>query len=410
MRVLVVILATLLVSTGVGIFLRNHPGVFILNYGDTTFQASFAFFIAAVFFLVVSLFVIFVIVSGLVNMPKNYQRWTRLRRYRQSEKYLTRGLLCSFEGDWQRAEEAFMKGAGYSRAPMLNYLGAARSAQQQGDISKRDHYLHLAHECSSNPALAVGLTQAELQLGQNQTEQAYATLRHLEGKGAGRDQAKLMLLKTCSDLKEWHGVLEILEKQGGKKLLRPEEIKAWQLQAYAGLLKKAGESNDRSRLDDTWNDIPKKLQKELHLLEVYVQERLRFAETEDCEVLLRNVLKHQWDHEIVRLYGLVNGEDSTRQQVFAEGLLKSHARDPVLLLTIGRLCMRNSLWGKAKSSFEECLEIQQGPEVYQELATLLEQQGDHATAAEYYQKGLSLATGLNHVASGNKVKSLKFKG
>lgn len=407
MRTLVVILVTLLVSIAVGVFLRNHPGVFILNYGDTTFQASFAFFVAALFFLAVSLFVVFVVVNGLVNIPKNYQRWTRHRRNRQSEKYLARGLLRSFEGDWRRAEDAFMKGADYSRIPMLNYLGAARSAQKQGNIKQRDHYLRLAHDCSTSPSLAVALTQAELQLGQNQTEQAYATLRYLEGKGAGGGQANLMLLEACSDLKEWHGVLEILDNPGSKKLLRSEEIKAWQLRAFAGLLRTAGESQDQNRLEETWNGIPKKLQKELHLLEVYVEERLKFPGTEDCEVMLRNVLKHKWDHALVRLYGLVKGEDNTGQLVFAEGLLKSHARDPVMLLTTGRLCKRNSLWGKAKSCFEECLEIQPGPEAYHELATLLEQQGDHAGAAQCYQKGLALATGVENVASGKLLQKHK---
>ena len=312
--------------------------------------------------------------------------------------------MSSFEGDWQAAEQAFRKGAAYSRVPMLNYLGAARSAQQQSDVKQRDHYLRLAHEHSSGPATIIGLTQAELQLSQKQTEQAYATLKNLKGKGAGQDRASLMLLQACSDLKEWHGVLEILEKLERKHLLRPEEIRAKQLMAYTGLLQLAGNTADRHRLDEVWNGIPKKLQKELYVLEVYIHERLRFPDTADCELLLREVLKHQWDAAMVRLYGLVKGEDGGRQLAFAERLLKTHAREPVLLLTIGRLCRRLSLWGKAKSFLEESLAIQPGPEAYQELATLLEQQGDHAGAAECYQKGLTLVTGLDETPSNKLLK------
>ena len=404
MRILIVILGTLTAALAAGIFLKNHPGTFILNFGDTTIQASLAFFVASILFISITLSITFVVLNGLINLPRNYRRWKKHRRNRRSEKYLAKGLMSSFEGDWEAAEQAFRKGAAYSRLPMLNYLGAARSAQRQGNVKQRDHYLRLAHEYSSDPEIIVGLTQAELQLSQKQTEQAYATLKHLKGKGAGQDRANLMLLRACSELKEWHGVLEILEKLARKGLLRQEEIKAKQLIAYTGLLQIAGKAADRRRLEEVWNNIPRKLQKEFYILEVYINERLRFPDTADCEVLLREVLKHQWDPALVRLFGLVKGTDGGRQLAFAERLLKTHARDPVLLLSIGRLCRRNSLWGKARACFEESLEIQPGPEAYQELATLLEQQGDHAGAAECYQKGLNLVTGINDASTEKLLK------
>lgn len=400
MRTLLGILVTLAVALAVGIFFKNHPGTFVLNYGETTIQASLAFFAAAVILVSVFLAFLLVAVNGMINLPGNYRRWVKHRRNRRSEKYLTRGLMCSLEGNWQQAEQAFRKGAAYSRVPMLNYLGAARAAQQRGEIKQRDHYLRLAHEHSPDRSNAVGLTQAELQLTGNQTEQAYATLKHLDGRGTGQDQANLMLLQASSELKEWHGVLEILPKLEKKKLLRPEEIRAQQLTAYTGLLQLAGNTGDRERLEEVWNNIPRNLQKELYILEVYIKERLRFPGTGDCEVLLRQILKNQWDAAIVRLYGLVKGEDGSKQLAFAERLLKSHARDPILLLTVGRLCRRNSLWGKARTCLEESLAVQPGPEAYQELATLLESQGDHAGAAECYQKGLNLATGVNEGSTG----------
>ena len=394
MKILFGILVTLAVALAVGIFFKNHPGTFVLNYGATTIQASLAFFAAAVILVTVLLSFLLVTVNGMINLPGNYRRWAKHRRNRRSEKYLTRGLMCSLEGDWQQAEQAFRKGAAYSRVPMLNYLGAARAAQQRGDIKQRDHYLRLA----------VGLTQAELQLAGNQTEQAYATLKHLDGGRTGQDQANLMLLQASSELKEWHGVLEILAKLERKKLLRPEEIRAQQLTAYTGLLQLAGKTGDRNRLEEVWKNIPRNLQKELYILEVYINERLRFPGTGDCEELLRNVLKNQWDAAIVRLYGLVKGDDGSKQLAFAERLLKSHARDPILLLTVGRLCRRNSLWGKARTCLEESLAVQPGPEAYQELATLLESQGDHAGAAECYQKGLNLATGVSATAAGKLLR------
>lgn len=395
MRLLLAILLALAAALVVGMLLKNYPGEFMLAFGDTTIHASFAIFIASLFFISAALAMLFTAVLGLIKMPKHYRRWVQQRRHRRSERYLIQGLLNAVTGDWRRAETAFRKGAAYSSAPMLNYLQAARSAQRQGQLQRRDHYLRLAREHAITPEVVVGLTQAELLLDQRETEKAYATLKHLDGNGAGREQANQMLLKTCADLKEWHGLLELLDQMHGSSLLRSEQVRAYQIAAYTGLMQQAGAGGDHERLAAIWNGIPKNLRKDPAILEAYVNERLRGTETGDCEVLLRNVLQRQWDAAIVRLYGLVQGANNAKQLAFAERLLREHARDPVLLLTIGRLSRRNGLWGKARSSFEESLEIQPSPEVCQELATLLEQEGDHVNAAACYRKGLHLATGVN---------------
>ena len=130
---------------------------------------------------------------------------------------------------------------------------------------------------------------------------------------------------------------------------------------------------------------------------MYVSERLKFADTTDCEVLLKSALKRQWDNLLVRLYGLVVGSDLTKQQATAESWLNNHSRDAVLLLTLGRICMRNQLWGKARDYLRESIDVQANPEAYYEFARLHEQEGDREAAAECYEKGLTLATGMSNV-------------
>ncbi|MBM2830111.1 MAG: hypothetical protein HW411_901, partial [Gammaproteobacteria bacterium] len=296
------------------------------------------------------------------------------------------------EGNWKSAEESLKKGIPYARAPLINYLGAARAAQQQDALERRDHYLKLAHENNPDAKVAVGLTRAELQINQHQTEQALATLTNLHERRPDQKQVKLMLLKIHTDLKDWKNVLELLPELKRARLLSTENIQAKQLEAYAGMLQQAGGTANKETLENTWQGIPKNLRKELHLLEEYTFEKLKFAETAECEQLLRQSLKKHWDVGIVRLYGLVEGEDNARQLAFAEKLLSGHARDPVLLLTLGRLSMRNSLWGKARDYLEESLEIQPTPEAYRELAVLLEKQGEYSLASACYQQGLALAT------------------
>ncbi len=300
------------------------------------------------------------------------------------------------EGKWRTAEKYFKRAAPYSREPYVNYLCAARAAQEQGAIDKRDEYLKLAYHNNPDASLIVGITQAELQLVQKQTEQALATLKHLQNRQPNQIQIKQLLLNTYHDLEDWQSILALIPTIQKTSLLSREQIEARQLEAYAGLLKKAGQLKQRDKINEVWQSIPKKLKQHFYLIEVYITERLQFDDTADCEELLRQALKKQWDAILIRLYGLVAGKDPNRQLQIAENYLNNHARDVMLLLSLGRICMRNKLWGKAHDYLQESIDVQPNPEAYYEFAKLQEHEGNKVLAAECYKKGLALSTQAAH--------------
>ena len=180
-------------------------------------------------------------------------------------------------------------------------------------------------------------------------------------------------------------------------LISAEQARAKQLTFQAGLLRRAGNGQDRAALKNAWRSIPNKLKKESSLIGAYVRERLRRGDSSDCEAMLRRALKRQWDPELVRLYGLVEGRNLKRQLEFAGNWLSRFPRDAALLLALGRLCKKNHLWGKARSYLEQSIQARPDPATCQELATLLEQQGEHAAARSYLQEGLNLATGAHGI-------------
>lgn len=392
MRLLITALLALLLATALGFLIKHDPGLAVIKYAGTTVQTPFLVFVVALLFIVIVLFFLLAFIRGLVRLPGGLRRWRKHQRHRRSETFLSEAMLAMAEGNWKIAEQAFKKGAEFSANPMVNYLGAARAAQQAGVLQRRDHYLRLAHDYSPESTLAVGLARAELQLSQKQTEQAYATLKHLHAEQPDVAPVKLMLLEASVALKDWAQVLELLNQVERQGLLPMEQIRARQLSAYAGCLRQAGQSSGREKLDEEWRNIPKRLRQEHSLLEVYVEERLWFPDTSDCEPLLRQCLKKNWEPNMVRLYGEVEGHEAARQLAFAEKQLASHANDPVLLLTLGRLCGRNSLWGKARHYLEQSLALAPTPAAYRELAALLERQGEHSAAAICYQEGLEYAT------------------
>ena len=104
-------------------------------------------------------------------------------------------------------------------------------------------------------------------------------------------------------------------------------------------------------------------------------------------------LKRSWRQPLVRLYGIVEGPDAAKQLKRAEGWLKQHGDDPELLLATARLCLRNELWGKARSYLETVIAIRPTADAYQEYGRLLNQLGEGDAAAEAYREGLGLVAG-----------------
>ena len=395
MKSLLLSLLALLIAVLIGSLAGSDTGYVMLTISGWTIQTSATFFVIVLFLSFILVYFVARTVVRFIHMPEDIRIWRLHRHQRRAEKYLTEGLIHMTEGRWQLAERDFCKASPYSRAPYVNYLCAARAAQESGNVERRDDYLRLAYQNNPDASLAVGITQAELQLSQKQTEQALATLKDLQLKQPDQNQVKQLLLNTYTDLHDWQSVLSLMPAIEKKGLYSPEQLQSKQLEAYAGLLKEAGKLKDREQLDKIWNNIPRKLKQHFYLIEVYVEERLKFDNTEDCELLLRSAIKRQWDSVLVRLYGLVNGSDPAKQLAVAESYLQTHARDAVLLLSLGRICKRNQLWGKAKDYLQESIEVQANPEAYYEFAQLHEYEGQPEKAAVCYEKGLALVTGMN---------------
>ena len=71
--------------------------------------------------------------------------------------------------------------------------------------------------------------------------------------------------------------------------------------------------------------------------------------------------------------------------------MKQHARDAVLLATIGKLCMRQSLWGKAQSYLEASVALQPTLDAHMTLARLMEQMGKRDEAVRHIRRSAELA-------------------
>lgn len=399
MKLLLSALVVLIASVGVALLAAHDPGYVLVTRGPWVLETSLGFALAA---LVVGFAVGYAALRLGVNtwgMPRRLTAWRQHRRTLRARRLTQRGLVQLAEGSWKRAERDLVRAADDSEAPVINYLSAARAAQQQDASDRRDHYLTLAHRAMPDAAMAVGLTQAEVRMAQGQWEQALATLEHLRALAPKHNHVLCLLRRVYEQLGSWHELAALIPDMRRHSGLPAEELLATERLAHARLLDMAGRSGQIAKLREVWEAVPRPLHDDGLVTAAFARNLACLGQGPASEELLRDALKRQWDPELVRLYGLVRGKDLNQQLATAEGWLKRHERSALLLLTLGRICLQNRLWGKARTYMEASLGMEPRAETYRELGVLLFQFDEHEKATDYFRKGLELAVGTDACTS-----------
>jgi HemY protein len=194
---------------------------------------------------------------------------------------------------------------------------------------------------------------------------------------------------------DWSSVIRLLPELRKDKVLPASELaelerRAWGENLTLAARQEEGGAVGLQSLNRAWQQLTAAQRQEPQLVLAYAEQLRQLGAEVEAEEVLRAALKRQYDSHLARLYGLLRGSDPARQLQTAEGWLKQHPDDPSLLLTLGRLCLQTSLWGKARDYLESSLRLQRNPEACAELARLLAQLGDTDRSNQLFQEGLGL--------------------
>jgi len=92
----------------------------------------------------------------------------------------------------------------------------------------------------------------------------------------------------------------------------------------------------------------------------------------------------------VRLYGEWGEGDLTARIARAGKWLQQRPQDGELLLALGRLCLKQRLWGKAQNYLEASLSVAESREAHRELARLFEATDRSEAANTHYRASLEV--------------------
>jgi len=392
-RLILAITTATILAVGIGLSAYYFgPGYVVLSFGDISIESSFIFmlgFLAILFFL----FHYFIrVLSALLHIPDYLGLRYSTRLSEKARNALVKGLIEMSEGRFAQAEKILLKQVDHSDTGLLNYLMAARSAQQQGAYDRRDEYLRLAHESTPSADIAIGITQAELQLSHKQYEQSLATLNHLSSIAPKHGYIKKLQARVYEQLNDWESLSRLLEEVKKSKLVSDDKLSSLEIETYSGMLSNSIKQQNHERTKQIWQQIPKQLKDNADLLKIYINFLISIEEFDNAESILRSYLSRHWRESMVRLYAQLETTNPQKQLETAETWLHGHARSAALLMVLGKLCIKTQLWGKARNYLETSLSIMPLAETYLQLAMLLEEKMDEAdTAQALYQKGLNLA-------------------
>lgn len=393
MRRLIIFLLFLFASVWFGIAIIRHPGYILIFYQPWMVQMP-------LWFALISLLIIFglfyVLISSIDRIHFLWfklQNWLRFRRERKSYSNTQYGIANLLEARFKKAEKLLLAGVQQTVEPLINYLGAARAAHEQKAYERRDAYLQKAYQVAPDASLAIGITQAELELASDQVEQARAILVNLRQTAPRHPRVLKLLEKVYVRNGDWNNLLTLLPAMRKAKVLTPEEANIFEKNLYNERLKTCANLPEARKV---WDSLPKHLKKNPELINSYVNIVLKAPSSintesaKEVESLIRNALKCSWQPGLARVYGsLPFNNHLNRQLVIVGAWLNMYGQKQELLLTLGKLCVRVKLWGKAKDYFEKCLALGPDAEASLEYGKLLEQLGDTEDALHQYRAGLA---------------------
>lgn len=395
-RVLIVIVVGLLLGAGLMALIERDPGLVVLSYGNTTIETSV--WLALVLWLMLWWLLALAVrlLRGTWGLRGSLSGWLGGRKARNASALTNRGLISYIEGNWSRSRRQLLRAARYSKAPLLNYLMAARASFRLGDSENMQRYLGEAERVESDARIALELTQAELQLSAGHNEQALATLVRARDN-ASRHPYVLELLATAhARLEDWSALQELLPELRKAAVLDETRMRELELSTWQGLLRArcCNEDDPVGQVTRLWAKIPRPLVQEAPVLrERYADCLIQHQGWEKAQRFIVDAVERDWDSGLASRLGQFPVNQPQKLLKTVRRWLDAHPSDPRLLLVAARVALQAGDTAAASEWLEAALAKQPDPVVCLELARLREADGEVKAARRLTQQAAELAVG-----------------
>lgn len=376
-----------------------HKGYVLLAWGAYTLESSLWSFLAALIIAVVIVALVINCIQLFFGGISLFYPVTQKAKSKKALMQATRGMIYFSNGRWHTAYKLLLSAANAGQAPLMTYLAAARAAHNEGNNEACAQCLRRADKAAAGAELIIGVTRAELLLECGQKEQALAILKRLYKKASNHTHVLKLLKQSYYELKDWSALSELLPELRKRKVINSAEYTTIHHQIYGALFEQAYQAGKEKseisvRLQPVqaiWNSFNNEHKRDEYLICQYASAIVRLKAEKEAEIFIRKQLIHKYSQKLMKLYGNLSQCDKQKQLATAEDLLSQYENDHVLLLSLGKICLRCDLKGKALSYLKRCLKISPSITAYHLIGQLLAEQKNYEKSTEYFQKGAYLS-------------------
>ena len=375
----------------------HNPGYVMLVYPPYRVELSLTLFVILLSLTIVLCYGLIRLALAALHLPAYVRQFRLERAQSRSRERLEDVLSAFFEGRYAAAEKAAARAMELGETSALHPIIAARSAHELREYERRDSYLSAAEGRSIGDSTMRLMATTKFMLDQRDPNAALNALHQLRDTGVkGHPGAMSLELKAQQQAGNWDEVLNLLdqlEKRGSIDATAADQMRqqAW--------LDKIRQQPDLPSLTACLKNVPAGIRKRSMIAAAAGRALMPHGGCTLAHKILSDSLDAKWDSDLVAMYGDCQHGDVTVQIEQAEKWLNQHRQDAGLMLALGKLCLHQKLWGKARSYLDASISLAPSHAAYTALGQLAERLGKPDEAFRYYQNAMTLAAGAKNVES-----------
>ncbi|SEO00373.1 HemY protein [Duganella sp. CF517] len=383
-------------AIGIAVTARFNPGNVVLFYPPHRIDMSLNFFCVLAAALFVFLYAVIRALRATLKMPAKVALYRQQKRERDGNKGLREALKALFEGRFGHAEKAAIRASELPENAGVAALIGARAAHRMRQGARRDQWLAKLNDDNVMKTARL-MTMTELLVDDHQPEAALDAVRELNASGTRHIHALQWSLKAQQQAKNWPEVLRLVRSLDKHRALHPALSARLRELAYADML--SDHTNDAESLQRVWATVPNADRVKPYVACLAATAFNARGLHDEARRVAEESLAADWDERVIRAYreaAAPAGSAALLAQIEAcEKWLHTRPTDAELALTLGSLCLKQKLWGKAQRYLEQALSDASDPRMVREshlkLAQMHEALQQQEEAANHYRQ-CALAT------------------
>lgn len=193
----------------IGFFVQKDAGYVLIAYNGWTVETSLWIAVLAAILLFFLVYFLLRLVHKTMGLGERWKMWRNKRRHHKMHEKIEQGIFRAIEGEWADAEKQFKKAAELNSGPIVAYLGAAMSANQEGAYERCEEYLKAAERADPESERALLFARAQFCIQRQDWDSAEKFLLLLKEKTPRNKLVLTLLEKIYLEKRDWEKVRQL---------------------------------------------------------------------------------------------------------------------------------------------------------------------------------------------------------